>query len=161
MDARLDLVLDTVADLPVAEVWAGWTRTEHLPKWFTPKPWQTTRCEIDLRPGGAFRATMRSPEGQEVQNEGCYLEVIPERRLVWTNAIRPGLRPAPAPAVGQGFLFTVSLELEPMGNKTRYVATAMHADEAGRAQHEAMGFVQGWAMALDQLVAHMRAVRNG
>jgi uncharacterized protein YndB with AHSA1/START domain len=51
-------------------------------------------CEIDLRPGGIFRTTMRSPEGEEFPNFGCYLEVIPNEQLIWTNALQPGYRPA-------------------------------------------------------------------
>ena len=49
----------------------AWTTPEHLKKWFTPAPWTTVDCEIDLRPGGIFRTVMRSPEGQEFPNVGC------------------------------------------------------------------------------------------
>ncbi|HEY2939715.1 MAG TPA: SRPBCC domain-containing protein [Gaiellaceae bacterium] len=35
-------------------VWMAWTQPEHLKKWFTPAPWTTVDCEIDLRPGGVF-----------------------------------------------------------------------------------------------------------
>jgi uncharacterized protein YndB with AHSA1/START domain len=51
------------------------------------------------------------------------------------------------------------IELEPRGAGTLYRATAMHADEAARKQHEAMGFHQGWGIALDQLVAFMKKQR--
>ena len=48
------------------------------------------------------------------------------------------------------------LSLEPHGLGTKYTALAMHRDEAGRKQHEQMGFHDGWGTALDQLVAHMK-----
>src|SRR5690242_2821697 len=92
----LDLVLERVVDVPRELVWSAWTTPEHIKKWFTPAPWTTIACEIDLRPGGAFRTTMRSPEGEEFPNVGCYLEVVPNERLVWTNALGPGFRPAAA-----------------------------------------------------------------
>jgi uncharacterized protein YndB with AHSA1/START domain len=75
-DPRLDLLLERVVDVPPELVWAAWTVPEHVKKWFTPAPWTTVDCEIDLRPGGIFRFVMRSPEGQEFPNVGCYLEVV-------------------------------------------------------------------------------------
>jgi uncharacterized protein YndB with AHSA1/START domain len=65
LDPRLDLLLQRVVDVPPELVWAAWTKPEHVKKWFTPAPWTTVDCEIDLRPGGIFRTVMRSPEGQE------------------------------------------------------------------------------------------------
>src|SRR5579862_2480847 len=93
-DPNLDLVLERVVDVPPTLVWKAWTQPEHLKKWFTPAPWKTPDCEIDLRPGGIFRTEMRSPEGQTISNVGCYLEIIENEKLVWTNALEPGYRPA-------------------------------------------------------------------
>ncbi|WP_193212150.1 hypothetical protein [Luteolibacter marinus] len=44
-------------------------RPELLGKWFTPKPWTTISCEIDLRARGLYKTTMRSPEGQDLTLE--------------------------------------------------------------------------------------------
>jgi uncharacterized protein YndB with AHSA1/START domain len=152
-DPKLDLVLERVIDVPRELVWAAWTKPEHIRKWFTPAPWTVADCEIDLRPGGIFRTTMRSPEGKEFPNVGCYLEVVTNERLVWTDALLPGYRPAPNP-----FMSAVVL-LKPEGKGTRYTAIAIHRDEAGRKQHEEMGFQEGWGKALDQLVALTRTMR--
>ena len=62
---KLDLVLERIVDVPRELVWMAWTAPEHLKKWFTPVPWTTVDCEIDLRPRGIFHTVMRSPEGQE------------------------------------------------------------------------------------------------
>lgn len=150
IDPELDLVLEREVDVSPEKVWAAWTRPEHVVKWFTPQPWSTTRCEIDLRPGGKFLTVMRSPEGQEHENVGCWLEIVENRRLVWTDALLPGWRPS-----GEAFM-TASILLEPSGRGTRYTAIARHADAEKRAQHEAMGFYTGWGAALDQLVAAMK-----
>ena len=147
-DPELDLVLERTVDVPPSAVWRAWTTPEALKRWFTPAPWQTVDCEIDLRPGGIFRTTMRSPDGQEVPSTGCYLEVEPERRLVFTDALGPDYRPNPSP------FMTAMILLAPHGPRgTRYTAIAMHHARATRDQHEAMGFSQGWGTALDQLVA--------
>jgi uncharacterized protein YndB with AHSA1/START domain len=107
-----------------------------------------------------FRTTMQSPEGAEFPNAGCYLEVVPNERLVWTNALLPGYRPSkPTATCGSdaaGFLFTAMVELADQEQGTRYTATVIHADEAGCNQHAAMGFEAGWGAALDQLVAMIK-----
>jgi uncharacterized protein YndB with AHSA1/START domain len=152
IDPALDLVLERTIDVPPKLVWEAWTQPEHLKHWFTPRPWTVSACEIDLKPGGLFRTVMRSPDGKEFPNVGCYLEIVPEKRLVWTDALLPGYRPA------SNAFFTAIIALEPSGKGTRYVATAMHRDEEGRKKHEEMGFHRGWGAALDQLVAHARTM---
>ena len=159
-DAKLDLVLERTTDLAPEQVWKAWTTPSLMTQWFTPAPWQTVDAELDLRPGGIFRTVMCSPEGEEFPGEGCILEVVENRRLMWTDALKSGYRPvAPgdSAAAQAPFHFTAIIELEPHGSGTRYVATAMHGDEAGRAKHEAMGFREGWGAAFDQLVALMKA----
>ena len=51
---KLDLVIDRTLDVPRELVWLAWTSPEHLKKWFCPRPWETTMCEIDLRPAALF-----------------------------------------------------------------------------------------------------------
>jgi uncharacterized protein YndB with AHSA1/START domain len=153
-DPRLDLVLERVVDVPRELVWRAWTTPVHLKKWFTPVPWQTVACEIDLRPGGIFRTVMRGPEGQEFDNTGCYLEIVENEKLVWTGALGPGYRPRSANFTSGGsFLMTAVISLESLGERTKYTALVIHGDEDARARHEQMGFHNGWGKALDQLVA--------
>ncbi len=156
-NAKLDLSFTRVVNVPRALVWRAWTEPELLKPWFCPLPWKTIDCEMDLQPGGLFRTTMQSPEGAEFPNAGCYLQVVPQEKLVWTNALLPGYRPRkPAPmgdANEADFLFTAMIELSDADGGTRYTATVIHADEAGCKKHAAMGFEGGWGAALDQLVA--------
>jgi uncharacterized protein YndB with AHSA1/START domain len=158
IDPALDLVLERIVDVSPELVWAAWTRPEHLERWFTPAPWTTVDCEIDLRPGGLFRTVMRSPEGKDFPNVGCYLEVVPHRKLVWTDALEAGFRPS-RHGPHLPFRFTASILIEPHGQGTKYTAIVQHADEASRAKHDSMGFLDGWGTALDQLVAHMKSTR--
>jgi uncharacterized protein YndB with AHSA1/START domain len=62
-DPECDLLLERLVDVPAELVWEAWTDPEHIKAWFTPRPWQTVACEIDLRPGGRFATVMRDPEG--------------------------------------------------------------------------------------------------
>jgi len=151
-DPKLDLVLEREIDVPVSLVWKVWTTPEHLKHWFCPKPWQTTQCAIDLRPGGLFTSVMRGPEGQEFTNNGCYLEVIENERLVFTDTLLAGWRPSPNP------FFTAILDLTSLGpERTRYVATALHGNEDTRKKHEDMGFYDGWGTVVTQMVAYIKA----
>ena len=148
IDPTLDLVLEREVDVPPHLVWAVWTTPEHVLKWFAPKPYETIECEIDLRPGGLFRTVMRSPEGEIMDNGvGCFLEVVENRRLVWTAALGPGFRPTDS-----DFPFTAIITMEPSGSGTKYRAVAVHGSKDLRDQHDEMGFHEGWGAALDQLV---------
>lgn len=159
-DPRLDLVFERIVDLPPEKVWQAWTNEEHLLHWLTPAPWRTVECEINVAPGGIFRTVMRSPEGKDFPGVGCFLEVVPYRRLVWTNALGPCFRPVAQPQ-GEGcdsFFFTAVVNIEPYETGTRYTATLIHADEEGCQKHREMGFHEGWGKACEQMVAYMKGL---
>jgi len=157
---KLDLSFTRIVDVPKESIWRAWTTPELLMPWFCPLPWKTIACEIDLRPGGSFYAVMQSPEGQQFPGTGCYLEVISNQKLVWTNALLPGFRPLPASpqtvTEGLDFTFTAILELADHAEGSSYSATVIHADEAACQKHAAMGFEAGWNAALDQLLAILK-----
>ena len=154
VDPELDLVLERHVDVPPEKVWRAWTQPDLIKQWFTPKPWKTIGADLDLRSGGRFNTVMQSPEGEKFPGEGCFLEVIPVSRLVWTSALKEGYRPQNAP-IG-GFLFTCTLTFDHQGEGTFYRAVARHADADGAKAHENMGFHDGWGAALDQLVELMK-----
>jgi uncharacterized protein YndB with AHSA1/START domain len=95
---------------------------------------------------------MRSLEGQEFPNLGCYLEITENEKLMRTNALLPGYRPSTPPAEND-FFFTATIRLEAQRQGTKYTATVLHGNEESCEKHEAMGFEEGWGKALDQLVA--------
>ncbi|MFN0090438.1 MAG: SRPBCC family protein [Acidimicrobiales bacterium] len=152
----LDLVLERTIPVAPERVWAAWTEPELLMKWFTPAPWKTVAAELDVRPGGRCVTTMESPEGERYPNAGCYLEVEPNRLLVFTSVMTEGFRPTSPSNGAEDLPFTGRIEIMPDGNGgSRYRAIAVHADPDGCRRHAEMGFHQGWGAALDQLVALM------
>ena len=146
-DHSLDLLLQREIDVPVEKVWQAWTQPEKLKQWFTPKPWKTAECVIDLRPGGRFFTLMESPEGEQHPNEGCYLEIVENSRLVFTDALGAEYRP------NASSFMTATVILAPTASGTRYTAIAKHASGDSKQKHEEMGFHNGWSSALDQLIA--------
>lgn len=155
-DEARDLKLELLLDADRALVWRCYTEPELLKQWFCPVPWKVTRAELDVRPGGKNLTVMCSPEGEEHPNPGVYLEVVPERRLVFTDAFTPGWVIAEKPFM----VAIVSFDDAP-GQKTKYVAIARHFSEEGKAQHEAMGFHEGWTKAAKQLEALARSLKKG
>ena len=93
---------------------------------------------------------MEGPQGEHQEGDGCYLEILPLKRLVWTSALLTGFRPAPVPAMG--FSFTVILEFESVPDGSIFRATVLHRTEEDRKTHESMGFHLGWSIDLDQLL---------
>jgi uncharacterized protein YndB with AHSA1/START domain len=88
--AEREIVLTRVFDAPRELVWQAWTDPRHLARWWGPQSFTNPACEADLRPGGAWRITMRAPDGREYPCQGLYREINPPERLVFTNdAIAP------------------------------------------------------------------------
>jgi uncharacterized protein YndB with AHSA1/START domain len=145
--ADRELVLVRETDVPREILYAGWTTAELYPQWFCPKPWFVTDVELDVRPGGVSRMTMCGPEGERFPNCGVYLEVVPNEKLVFTDAYGPGWEPNAEPF----FTGLITFEALPDGG-TRYTARARHWTPENCAKHAAMGFHDGWSTAFDQLV---------
>ena len=147
MSADRELVLARLINAPRAKVYRAWTDPELLKQWFAPKPYTTPIVEIDVRPGGSAYFVMRGPDGKDLPNRGVYLEVVPNEKLVSTDAYVKAWEPSEKP------FMTLILTFEDEGGKTRYTARVRHWTVADREAHEKMGFHEGWGLCTDQLEA--------
>ena len=147
MSADRELVLTRLINAPRAKVYRAWTDPELLKQWFAPKPYTTPIVEIDVRPGGSAYFVMRGPDGKDLPNRGVYLEVVPNEKLVSTDAYVNAWEPSEKP------FMTLILTFEDEGGKTRYTARVRHWTVADREAHEKMGFHEGWGLCTDQLEA--------
>lgn len=148
LDPETDLVLERVLKAPRALVWECWTTPEHIKHFFVPKPHKVTACEIDLKVGGRFNSTFEV-EGNEMANNGVFLEIDHERKLVFTDTYSEGWKPAPDP-----FMTAILLLEDAPGGGTKYTAIARHRSTDSRKTHEEMGFYDGWGTVVDQLDAY-------
>ena len=141
-----DLTLTRDIAATPAQLFRCWTEPALICQWFCPPPWTVPRAETDVRPGGAILITMRGPDGQEVPNPGVYLEVVPNRRLVATDAYIRAWVPSEKP------FMTLILTFDDLGDgRTRYTAVARHWTEATMRQHAEMGFKEGWTQTARQM----------
>lgn len=155
VNPKIDLVFERVIDAPTRLVWEALTKPEHLKEWYMPKAWgRVARAEMDVRPGGGFSIDIALPDGREIPNLGCVLDVVPMERLVWTSMLFPGYRPA----VFDDVPITAIMTMKAEGAGTRYVFTALHRDAADCEKNKSSGWQQGTMIALDQLVAHVKGM---
>lgn len=145
---RFVLTLDRVLDAPLANIWRCWTEPALLEEWFCPKPWRATEVTMDLRPGGEMTSIFRGPDGESFPNAGVFLEVVPMKRIVSTDAFRGGWVPSE-----RAYMVTETLLADAGPGRTHMIWRALHWNEETMKEHEAMGFHDGWGAAASQLEA--------
>ncbi|MBW4780025.1 SRPBCC domain-containing protein [Rhodococcus fascians] len=108
-----------------------------------------TRADAwDLQPGGAFRTLMSEPGGDfEPHIDGCFLAVDHQERIVFTNSLVEGWRPAPQ------LFMTAVITFADHPDGTEYRAHVMHRNVEDRKMHEELGFDDGWGTVIGQLAA--------
>jgi uncharacterized protein YndB with AHSA1/START domain len=156
VNPKTDFVIERFIDAPRHLVWEALTKPEHLAQWYMPREWgRVAKCEMDVRPGGMFSIDIAVGDGREFPNLGCFLDVQPQERLVWTSMLFPGYRPA----VFDDVPITAIVTMQSEGSGTRYVFTALHRDENDYKANMESGWAEGTKIAVDQLVEHVRSLK--
>ncbi len=146
--AERELVITRIFDAPRSLVFRAWTEPEHMARWWGPKGFTLPSCKMDLRPGGAYRFHMRSPEGDDHWSQGVYREVVEPERLVlagaWTDADGKPTSPET--------LLTVTFE-EHDGKTKLTLHQAIFESVTARDSHRG-----GWNSSLDRLAEYLATV---
>lgn len=143
-----ELEITRIFDAPRDLVWRAWTDPQHLLRWWGPKGFKPMLWEADVRAGGKYRFCMRSPEGNDIWNQGEYREVVPPERLVlrggWTDAAGNPTSP----------VMITAITLEEQGGKTRLT---LHGSgfESQSARDSHYG---GWNSTLDCLGEYLASL---
>ncbi|MGE7367991.1 SRPBCC family protein [Neorhizobium sp. NPDC001467] len=146
MSARYQLQIVREFDVPVEKLFQVWATPERYGEWFCPLPWKVTEARLDLRSGGESYILMEGPDGQKIPNTGVYLEVVPNRKIVFTDAYTRAWEPAEKP------FMTGIIEFEDLGGgRSRYTASALHWNEEDMERHRDMGFEEGWGTVAGQM----------
>ena len=142
------LTISRLIAAPPSAVWNAWSVPENLAKWWIPAPIECQVVTLDLRPGGGFVTRMREAGAADFQPhvDGCFLEAIPNERLVFTTVLTEGWQPAEP-----WLALTAILTFEAQDGGTLYSARVLHKTPEDSAKHDEMGFYEGWGTAIGQL----------
>lgn len=147
MSNPTELNISRLIKAPPAAVWNAWSVPDNLAKWWIPAPIECRVDTLDLRPGGGFVTKMREGGGEwQAHVDGCFLEAVPEKRLVFTTVMTGGWQP-----VEPWLALTAILTFEPQDGGTLYAARVLHKSLEDSAKHDEMGFYEGWGTAIGQL----------
>jgi uncharacterized protein YndB with AHSA1/START domain len=124
-------------DASRAEIFEAWTKPEHVASWWDAAGEPLAACEIDLRPGGAFRFVTRGHP--ETPFTGVYREVAPPGRLVFE-------------ALGS----TGRVTIREADGKTHMMVEIECGSSERLDQFLKMGVNVGTGRTLDNLVAYIR-----
>ncbi|MCV0423946.1 MAG: SRPBCC family protein [Roseibium sp.] len=143
---NLDLSISRILKAPRSAIWQAWKDPEKFVKWFAPAPVITISKKHEFYSGGGFHTSMRLEDGTLMDwDEGCFLQVIENERIIFTDALRGGWRPN-----GSAF-FTAVITLKDHPEGTLYAATALHKSPSDCSRHTEMGFMDGWGKSIEQL----------
>ena len=146
LDPQRDLEITRIIKAPRAKIWDAWTKPEQFAQWWIPEPALCRVLELDVRPGGAMITEMNEDgTGFVPHMQACYLDVEAGRRIVFTNALTGGWRPAE-----QAFI-TAIITLDDHDQGTAYRALVMHKSPEDRTMHQELGFYDGWGTVAAQL----------
>jgi uncharacterized protein YndB with AHSA1/START domain len=137
-----ELVITAVVDAPRRLVFEACTKPEHVRHWWGLRRMTMTVCEIDLRPGGAWRYVLRDNEtGREDAFSGVYREIVPPERMVYTE----GWEAMP----GHDYLVTATLTED--AGKTTLTSRLQYKSREDRDGHVQSGMEPGMRETYDRL----------
>jgi uncharacterized protein YndB with AHSA1/START domain len=149
---RRELLITRTFDAPIDRVWRAWTDARELKQWMGPKGFTTPVLSADVRVGGTFRICMRSPEGKDYWGTGVYREIVPKKKLVYTDSfadekgnVVPATYYGMSPELPLEMVVTLTFEAE----KGRTKVTLHHAGMPPGPDLE--GATQGWNEMFDKL----------
>ena len=137
-----EIVATRVFDAPRRLVWDAHVKPEHVSKWLLgPDGWTMPVCEIDLRPGGEWHYVWRKDDGSnEFGMRGVYREVVPQERLVLTEAWG-----AEWPETLNTYVFAEE------NGRTTVTVTVLYASKEARDAAIGTGMESGWARSNERL----------
>ena len=135
-------------DAPRRLVFEAWTRMDHVRRWYGCRASSLLSCEIDLRPGGAYRFVVLAPDGNEYPMSGVYQEIVPPERLVYTECFNGD----------PGSEAVVTLTLKERNGRTTLAVTSVYPTQQSRDAILKLGVEHGTTETLDRLAEHLETL---
>jgi uncharacterized protein YndB with AHSA1/START domain len=136
-----EIIITRVFDAPRRLVFEAISKPEHVARWWGPRSMTITSCEMDFRPGGAWRFVMRGPDGNDYGFSGVYREIEPPERIVQTFEFE-GMP-------GHGSVETATLE--ELDGKTKLTVTCLYQSVEDRDGRYNSGMEAGMRESHDRL----------
>ena len=144
-----ELVLERVFDASRDLVFRAWTEPKHIAQWWGPKNFTNTVETMDVRPGGAWRIVMHSPDGNSYPSQGEYREIVRPERLVFTNTAVD----QDGKVIIDGF---TTVTFADQNGKTKLTLQTRAVAMVDYAANFLKGMEMGWTQSLDRLAAEVR-----
>jgi uncharacterized protein YndB with AHSA1/START domain len=145
-----EIVMTRVFNAPRDLVFEAHSSCEHMSRWWGPRQYEVVQCELDFRPGGAWRVVHRGPDGQEYAFRGEFREIVAPERIVWTFEFE-GM---------PGSVSTETLTLEEQDGKTTLMATAVYGTTAERDGMLESGMESGAAESYERLDEYLEVLKE-
>jgi uncharacterized protein YndB with AHSA1/START domain len=146
------IVIARTFDAPAARVFEAWTTPAFLRVWLLGPPgWVMTVCEVDLKPGGAYRYQWRNEQGTEIGLGGAFREIASPSRLLATERFDP-----PHDA-GESI---VTITFNESGGRTKVTNTIAYASQEARDAMLASGMERGIKASYDRLAEILAGRRS-
>lgn len=155
---RRELTVERNVEMPAQLAWEGWTEPKHITKWWGPKGWTTTVYEMDVRPGGVWRYSLKAVDnsGEEAYCRAVYEEVEAPRKLVYTDTFAD----SEWNVVSDSEMYTTVL-FEEKSEGTRISIVTRFATNEQLDNAEAMGMIEGFTDAYDRLEEYLETLMGG
>lgn len=141
-----ELTVTRTLDATPETVYKAWMDPKQMARWWGPTHFTNPVCELDVRPGGAWRIVMRAPDGVEYECRGIYREVVASQRLVFSNNAFD--------SEGKALLEGVtSVTFAAQGAKTKLTVETRMVGKVSYAAQMLAGMEAGWNQSLDRLTA--------
>ncbi len=145
-----EIVMTRVFDAPRDLVFEAHTSCEHMSRWWGPRRYEVSSCEMDFRPGGRWRIVHRGSEGQEFGFRGEFREIVRPERIVWTFEFE-GM---------PGHVSVDSLTLEEHDGKTTLTAISVFDTVEDRDGMLKSGMEEGAAETYERLDEYLDVLRG-
>ena len=145
-----EIVMTRVFDAPRDLVFEAHSSCEHMSNWWGPRKYEIANCEMDFRPGGAWRIVHRGADGEEFAFRGEFREIVRPEHITWTFEWE-GL---------PGHVSVQTVAFEEQDGKTTLTSTSVFDTVEDRDGMLASGMEGGAAESMDRLGEYLEVLRG-
>jgi uncharacterized protein YndB with AHSA1/START domain len=145
-----EIVMRREINAPRDLVFEAHSSCEHMSRWWGPRKYEIAECDLDFRPGGAWRIVHRGSDGQEFPFRGEFREIVAPERITWTFEWE-GM---------PGHVSVQTVEFDEHDGVTTLTTTAVFDTKEDRDGMLQSGMEEGAAESMDRLDEYLEVLRQ-